>query len=144
MEYITHSEKETTALGERLGKKLAAGDGVLFCGEMGSGKTYFTKGIGRSLGITDEITSPTFAVVNEYFGKMPLFHFDLYRIADEDDLYSIGFYDYLQRGGVIVVEWSENVLSISDEFRRVIRIDIEKLGDSKRKITIEGAEPCEL
>ena len=99
-EFITNSEEETLLAAEKLARELRAGDIILYEGEMGAGKTAFTKGIARYLEVDDEVTSPTFALVHEYDGKIPLFHFDLYRINSYDDLYAIGFFDYLDRGGI--------------------------------------------
>ena len=105
---------------------------------MGAGKTHFTKGIAKYLGIDDEITSPTFALVNEYDGALPLFHFDLYRIESYDDLYAIGFFDYLDRGGIIAAEWSENIAELKAELGEVITVCIEKLSEAGRRITVSG------
>ncbi len=117
---------------------LSAGDIILYEGDMGAGKTHFTKGIAKFLNVEDEVTSPTFALVNEYCGDIPLFHFDLYRIDSYDDLYAIGFFDYLDRGGIIAAEWSENISELRDELGEVITIRIEKLSDTGRKITVSG------
>ncbi len=117
---------------------LSAGDIILYEGDMGAGKTHFTKGIAKFLNVEDEVTSPTFALVNEYCGDIPLFHFDLYRIDSYDDLYAIGFFDYLDRGGIIAAEWSENIAELKDELGEVITIRIEKLSDTGRKITVSG------
>ena len=110
MEFVTNSPEETEELGERLGRTLSPGDVVAFTGDLGAGKTAFTRGIARGLGIGDRVTSPTFAIVNEYEGgRLPLFHFDMYRLTSSDELFDIGWEDYLARGGVCAVEWSENV-----------------------------------
>lgn len=137
-EFITKSEEETLAAAAELAKSLKAGDVILYSGEMGAGKTAFTKGIARCLEVDDEVTSPTFALVHEYSGRIPLFHFDLYRINGYDDLYAVGFFDYLDRGGIIAAEWSENVESLENELGGVIRINIEKLSENERKITVTG------
>lgn len=137
-EFITNSVEETLAAAEEVAARLSAGDIILYEGDMGAGKTHFTKGIAKYLEVDDEVTSPTFALVNEYSGKLPLFHFDLYRIDSYDDLYAIGFFDYLDRGGIIAAEWSENIAELADELGEVITIRIEKLSDTERKITVSG------
>lgn len=137
-EYITNSVEETIAAAEEVAASLSAGDIILYEGDMGAGKTHFTKGIAKHLGIDDEITSPTFALVNEYYGDMPLFHFDLYRIESYDDLYAIGFFDYLDRGGIIAAEWSENIAELKSELGDVISVCIEKLSETGRRIKVSG------
>ena len=137
-EFVTHSEEETFAAAAQVAAKLNAGDILLYRGEMGAGKTAFTKGMARYLGVRGEVTSPTFALVHEYDGDIPLFHFDLYRISGYDDLYSIGFFDYLPRGGIIAAEWSENVEGLAEELGEVILVSIEKLSDTERRITVSG------
>ena len=108
---ITNNEDETVALGEKLGRNLTPGSVVAMFGGLGVGKTAFTRGIASGLGITMSVSSPTFTIVNEYIGPIPLFHFDMYRLESEDELYDIGWDDYLERGGVCAVEWSEKVPS---------------------------------
>ncbi len=133
----TNSVEETTAAAEKFAESLKAGDTVLYTGEMGAGKTHFTKGIVRHFGMPDTVTSPTFAIVNEYTGaKMDVFHFDLFRIGTYDDLYATGFFDYLDRDGIIAVEWSENIPGLSDELESVWFVDIVKTGENSRRITI--------
>lgn len=109
MEYLSRSEAETEAVGEALAKSLLPGTVLAFRGDLGMGKTAFTRGLARGLGCTDRVTSPTFTIVNEYTGRIPLFHFDMYRLPDEEALFDIGWDDYLARGGVCAVEWSERV-----------------------------------
>lgn len=141
MEFVTKSEAETRELAKRLAEKLQAGDVILYQGEMGAGKTAFTKGLAEYFGTEEEVTSPTFALVHEYHscaGRVSIFHFDLYRIADYDELYAIGFFDYLDRGGILAVEWSENIPGLEDELENVVNIGIEKLGENERKITVSG------
>ena len=135
MEYITHSPAETEELGCRLGRTLGPGAVVAYFGGLGMGKTAFTRGLARGLGCRGRVTSPTFTIVNEYDGPTPLFHFDMYRLADADALFDIGWEDYLDRGGVCAVEWSENV---ADALTGAVCVTIEKTGDESRKITIEG------
>ena len=138
MEYITQSPAETEAVGEALAKTLRPGTVLAFRGDLGAGKTAFTRGLGRGLGCTERVTSPTYTIVNEYTsGRLPLFHFDMYRLRSSEDLFDIGWEDYLERGGVCAVEWSENV---ADALDGAIRITIEKTGDDSRKITIEGGD----
>ncbi len=137
-EFITNSVEETLAAAAEVAAKLSAGDIILYEGDMGAGKTHFTKGIAKFLNVDDEVTSPTFALVNEYSGDMPLFHFDLYRIDSYDDLYAIGFFDYLDRDGIIAAEWSENIAELKEELGEVITVCIEKLSDTGRKITVSG------
>ena len=137
----THSPEETEALGARLAACLKPGDVVAYFGDLGAGKTAFTRGLARGLGIRQPVTSPTYTLVNEYLdGKMPLFHFDMYRLSSSDDLFDIGWEDYLTRGGVCAVEWSENVAAAFDGSE--VRVEIEKLSDTARRIKIEGAEIC--
>ena len=138
MEFITNAPSETEAIGAALGKILKPGTILAYEGDLGAGKTAFTRGLARGLGCTDMVTSPTYTIVNEYLsGRMPLFHFDMYRLRSSDDLFDIGWEDYLERGGVCAVEWSENV---ADAMEDAIRIRIEKTGDESRRITIEGGE----
>lgn len=140
MEYITHSPAETEELGCRLGRTLRPGTVVAYFGGLGMGKTAFTRGLAQGLGCRGRVTSPTFTIVNEYDGPTPLFHFDMYRLPDADALFDIGWEDYLDRGGVCAVEWSENVPEAFDGSE--IRVSIEKCSDNARKITIEGASLC--
>ena len=136
MHYITHSPEETEKLGAALAQRLKPGAIIAYTGDLGAGKTAFTRGLAKGLGYTQPVTSPTYTIVNEYLGgRLPLFHFDMYRLASSDDLWDIGWEDYLERGGVCAVEWSENV---ADAMEDAIRVDIAKLSDDTREITIEG------
>ena len=138
MEFITLSPQQTEQVGFALGKVLTAGTVLAYEGDLGAGKTAFTRGLARGLGATDMVTSPTYTIVNEYLsGRLPLFHFDMYRLSSADDLWDIGWDDYLDRGGVCAVEWSENV---REAMEGAIRIRIEKTGEESRRITIEGGE----
>ena len=138
MEHLTHNESETEALGARLAETLSPGTVVAYQGGLGMGKTAFTRGLAKGLGCTDMVTSPTYTIVNEYLsGRIPLFHFDMYRLASSDDLWDIGWEDYLERGGVCAVEWSENV---EDALEGAIDVTIEKTGEESRRITIEGGD----
>lgn len=137
MTFLTNSEEETVRAGEKFAETLRPGDVILYRGEMGAGKTHFTKGIARGLGVSDVVSSPTFALVNEYLdGRLPLFHFDLFRIGSFDDLYAIGFFDYLDRGGILAVEWSENLPALGEELERVRTVEIVKTGENGREIRI--------
>lgn len=138
MEFITNSPEETEKVGEALGKVLSAGTVLAYEGDLGAGKTAFTRGLARGLGATESVTSPTYTIVNEYLsGRLPLFHFDMYRLNSADDLWDIGWEDYLDRNGICAVEWSENV---RQALENPIVIRIEKLGEDARRITIEGGE----
>ena len=138
MEFITISPQETEAVGAALGKVLPAGTVLAYEGDLGAGKTAFTRGLAKGLGSTEQVTSPTYTIVNEYLsGRLPLFHFDMYRLHSSDDLWDIGWEDYLERGGICAVEWSENVTEALDD---PVRIRIEKTSDESRRITIEGGD----
>ena len=138
MQYITKSPAETEAVGAALGRILQPGTVLAYRGDLGAGKTAFTRGLAKGLGCGDIVTSPTYTIVNEYLGgRCPLFHFDMYRLGSEDELFDIGWEDYLERGGVCAVEWSENV---ADAMEDPVYITIEKLGEDSRQITIEGGE----
>ena len=139
MEYCSNSVAETEELGAQLAARLRPGDVVAYTGDLGAGKTAFTRGIARGLGIPERVTSPTFTIVNEYEGgRLPLFHFDLYRLGDPEELFDIGWEDYLARGGVCAGEWSENVAgALEDE---PIRVDIRRgAHDGQRVISIRNA-----
>ncbi|MBQ2896211.1 MAG: tRNA (adenosine(37)-N6)-threonylcarbamoyltransferase complex ATPase subunit type 1 TsaE [Oscillospiraceae bacterium] len=141
MTFVSSSEKETEALGARLARSLPDGGAVIaMYGELGAGKTAFIRGLGVGLGVTETVVSPTFTIVNEHVGRRELFHFDMYRLGSADELFDIGWEDYLNRGGVCAVEWSENVEDAFDGSE--IRVSIRKTGDSGREITIEGVELC--
>ena len=137
-EFITNSPAETENLGAALGKRLPAGTVLAYRGDLGAGKTAFTRGLSRGLGCAELVTSPTYTIVNEYLGgRLPLFHFDMYRLRSSEDLWDIGWEDYLERGGVCAVEWSENV---ADALEDAVTITIEKLGETARRITLEGGD----
>ena len=139
-EYITKNEHETEFVGESFARELPAGAVIAMYGDLGAGKTAFVRGMARGMGIDCRVSSPTFTIVNEYLGERELIHFDMYRLSDADELFDIGWEDYLSRGAVCAVEWSENVSDafFGDEY--VVRI--EKLGDQERKITIEEGGKC--
>ena len=140
MRIISNSMEETERLGAALAEKLPVGSVVAFAGDLGAGKTAFVRGMARGLGIPDRVTSPTFTIVNEYEGgRLPLFHFDLYRLGSSEELFDIGWEDYLARGGVCAVEWSENVADASET--NAVRVSILRgAGEDDRLITIEGVE----
>ncbi len=135
-EYISNGEGETEALGRKLGQLIQPGTVIAYTGDLGAGKTAFTRGLAGGLGVTQRVTSPTFTIVNEYEGgRMPLFHFDMYRLGSSDELFDIGWEDYLARGGVCAVEWSENVDDALEG--DTIRVDIRRgENDSQRLISI--------
>ena len=138
MNFLTHSPEETELLGQRLGETLSGGEIIAYQGGLGAGKTAFTRGLARGLGISMRVTSPTYTIVNEYLGgRLPLFHFDMYRLRSSEELWDIGWEDYLERGGVCAVEWSENV---DDAMENAIYVTIHKAGEQSRRIVIEGGE----
>ena len=136
MEFITHSPAETEEIGAALGRVIPAGTVIAYCGDLGAGKTAFTRGLARGLGCTEQVTSPTYTIVKEYLsGRCPLFHFDMYRLRSADDLWDIGWEDYLDRNGVCAVEWSENVREALEE---ALTVRIDKLDTDSRRSTMEG------
>ena len=139
MEYLSHSPEETEQLGEQLGRTLRPGSVVAYRGDLGMGKTAFTRGLARGLGCTCRVTSPTFTIVNEYSGALPLFHFDMYRLDSSDDLFDIGWEDYLTRGGVCAVEWSERVEDALPDDTLWVSI-ARGNGENDRIITVTGGE----
>ena len=138
MQFLSHSTQETEAIGEELAQKLRGGDVLAFTGSLGMGKTAFTRGLARGLGCRGRVTSPTFTIVNEYEGRTPLFHFDMYRLGSSDELFDIGWDDYLARGGICVVEWSERVSDALPE--DTIFVDIARTDEHEdwRTITVTG------
>ena len=127
-------------MGRSLAEKLPGGSVVAMYGDLGAGKTAFVRGMAKGMGLSCRVSSPTFTIVNEYLGERELIHFDMYRLSSADELFDIGWEDYLSRGAVCAVEWSENVQDAFFGDEVVVRI--EKLNDTDRKITIEGAELC--
>ncbi|MBR5806464.1 MAG: tRNA (adenosine(37)-N6)-threonylcarbamoyltransferase complex ATPase subunit type 1 TsaE [Oscillospiraceae bacterium] len=137
--FITNSKEETIALAEKLATKLNNHDIIFYVGGLGMGKTAFTQGLCNGLGIDADVTSPTFAIVNEYYGRpLSVFHFDMYRIENEDQLFNIGFDDYLDYDGVLAIEWSENIADFFGDNN--ITVTFEKLDETVRRITIEGVD----
>lgn len=138
-EFFTSSPTETEAVAEALAQKLTGGEVIAFRGDLGAGKTCFTRGLARGLGYEGTVNSPTFAIINEYLGgKFDIYHYDMYRVNGWEDLYSTGYFDYKDMGGIIVAEWSENIEGALDD--DTIFVEIEKLDETKRKITIRGVE----
>ena len=138
MVYVTNSPEETEAVGQAVAQHLAPGTVLAYEGDLGAGKTAFTRGLAKRLGAADRVTSPTYTIVNEYLtGRLPLFHFDMYRLESSEDLWDIGWEDYLERGGICAVEWSENV---KDALAGAVSVRIEKLSETSRRITVEGVK----
>ena len=138
MEFITNSPEETEKIGAALGALVRPGTILAYTGDLGAGKTAFTRGLAQGLGCAEQVTSPTYTIVNEYLGgRLPLFHFDMYRLRSSDDLFDIGWEDYLDQNGVYAVEWSENV---QEAMEGAVRIHIRKTGEDTRVITIEGGQ----
>ena len=135
--YISNSPEETEELGVKLAKKLTGGEVVAFKGGLGMGKTCFTRGLAKGLGFDGEVTSPTFALINEYIGgRLPLYHFDMYRISGWEDLYSTGFFEYLEQGGVIAAEWSENIENALPD--NTVTVSFTRIDDNILEIVISG------
>ncbi|MGI5977052.1 MAG: tRNA (adenosine(37)-N6)-threonylcarbamoyltransferase complex ATPase subunit type 1 TsaE [Candidatus Limivicinus sp.] len=139
-EYITENEKETELLAERFARKLPDSTVVAMYGELGAGKTAFVRGMAKGMGLECRVSSPTFTIVNEYLGQRELIHFDMYRLSGADELFDIGWEDYLSRGAVCAVEWSENVQDAFTGDEYVVKI--EKLGETRRKISIREGKQC--
>ena len=140
MTFVTRSPEETEKLGYALAQKLMPSTVIAYEGDLGAGKTAFTRGLAKGLHANEPVTSPTYTIVNEYLsGRLPLFHFDMYRLSCADDLFDIGWEDYLERGGVCAVEWSENVAEALED---PIRVCISKTGENSRTITITGGIDC--
>lgn len=145
MEFRTHSAADTAELGRKLGSMLWKGDNVCLIGELGTGKTAFTGGIAKGLGISGYITSPTFTIVNEYEGRLPLYHFDVYRISDVDEMLDTGYYEYIDGDGVTVIEWADLIRDILPSERIEVRIEKNDDGSDCRTITMRfiGERPAE-
>ena len=137
--FVSESTEQTEAFAEKIGKAVTSGTVIAFFGGLGAGKTSFTRGLARGMGISADVSSPTFAIVNDYGGNPPLVHFDMYKVESWDDLYSSGFFDYLDMGAVLAVEWSENIENALPD--STVRVTIEKCDDeNKRIITVEGLD----
>ena len=137
--FLSNSPAETKEIAKNLAATLNGGEVIAFYGDLGMGKTCFTTGLAEGLGFKGEVSSPTFAIINEYLGgRLNLYHFDMYRVSGWDDLYSTGYFDYIESGGVIAVEWSENIESaLPDD---VIKVTIKRIDETKREITISRGE----
>ena len=131
MKFLSRSEKDTYAFAKRVADRLKGGEVILLSGDLGAGKTTFTKGLALALGVKETVTSPTFTYVKEYEGRLPLFHFDMYRVADADEVYELGLEEYFYRGGVVVVEWNK-----FDDVKDPIAINVRSLGDDLREFEI--------
>ena len=139
--YESYSYEDTMAIAAELAKTLGGGEFIAMYGDLGAGKTAFVQGLAKALGITQHVTSPTFTIVNEYEGRLPLYHFDVYRIADPDEMYEIGFEEYVYSGGVCVVEWAELIEELfPEEYLRLVIEKDECKGFDYRRITIESQE----
>ncbi len=139
MQIVTNSAAETEALGERVAARLKGGEVLALFGPMGMGKTAFTRGLARGLGVRGEVSSPTFALVHEHAGRIPLYHFDMFRVTSWDDLYSTGFFDYLGGDGVLAIEWSENIEGALPQ--DAVRITVSRGEEEDRRVfSIEGLE----
>ncbi len=137
--FISYSPEETEQIGKALSETLNDGCVIAYRGGLGMGKTCFTRGLALGLGSTDNVTSPTFALINEYLsGRLPLYHFDMYRVSGWEDLYSTGFFDYIDEGGVIAAEWSENIENALPE--NTVYVAFKKINDNTREITITKKE----
>ncbi len=133
--FISDSPKSTEAFAAKLAESIAEGTVIAMKGDLGAGKTCFTRGFAKGMGYDGDVNSPTFAIVNEYLGgRLPVYHFDMYRISGWEDLYTTGYFEYMESGGVLIIEWSENIESALPE--DVVTVTIEKCGDEKRKITV--------
>lgn len=135
-EYFSASPENTEQIAEQFAKELVPGDVIAFRGGMGAGKTAFVRGLARGLGCGGEVSSPTFALVHEYTGTIPLYHFDMFRVTCLEDLYSTGYFDYLEAGGVLAVEWSENIEAVLEN--GTITVSLTPVEENTRRITIEG------
>lgn len=137
--FISNSPEDTEKIGERLAEKLSGGEVIAFFGEVGAGKTCFTRGLAKGVGFIGTANSPTFAIVNEYLGgRLNLYHFDMYRVENWEDLYSTNFFEYLDMGGVVAVEWSENIINAIPE--KHITVEIKKINENSREILIDGVD----
>ncbi len=134
---ITHSRKETEQFAEGLAQNVTAGTVLAMQGDLGAGKTCFAAGFAKGLGYEGDVNSPTFAIVNEYSGgRLPIYHFDMYRINGWEDLYTTGYFEYIESGGILIIEWSENIASaLPDD---CVTVTIKTIGENDRKITVQN------
>ena len=137
--FVSHSVQDTEAFAARFAAQLRAGDVIALYGGLGMGKTAFVRGLAAGLGSSSEVSSPTFALVHEYNGKYPIYHFDMYRVHGMDDLYSTGFFDYLESGGIVVIEWSENIEAYLPDNARRIRI-CRTEQENERRLTVDDED----
>ncbi len=140
-EFVSHSVEETEVFAESFANSLSAGDVVALFGGLGMGKTAFVRGLAKGLSVTSEVSSPTFALVHEYDAPVPVYHFDMYRINSLEDLFSTGFFDYLDCGGIVVVEWSENIVDYLPKNTVSIKIEYGNT-DSERRIIVKDENSC--
>lgn len=134
--FVSNSPIDTKKIASDLASTLNGGEVIAFYGDLGMGKTCFVTGLADGLGFSGEVSSPTFAIINEYLGgRLNLYHFDMYRVSGWDDLYSTGYFEYMESGGVLAVEWSENIEAALPQ--DVIRVTIKRLDETRREITVE-------
>lgn len=131
MKFVSHSVKDTYAFAKKVADKLKGGEVIILRGDLGAGKTTFTKGLAKALGVEETVTSPTFTYVKEYYGRLPLYHFDMYRVADADEVYELGLEEYFYKGGVVVVEWNK-----FDDVKDPLVIDVKAVGEGVREFEI--------
>ena len=140
--FVSNSPCQTMEFAQELSNELVAGQVVAFRGDLGAGKTCFTKGLAKGLGYTGEVISPTFALINEYIGgRLPIYHFDMYRISSWDELYSSGYFEYIESGGVLACEWSENIENALPE--NTLYVEIQKISQEGRKICVYRKGECD-
>ena len=131
MKFVSHSVKDTYAFAKKVADKLKGGEVIILRGDLGAGKTTFTKGLAKALGVEETVTSPTFTYVKEYYGRLPLYHFDMYRVADADEVYELGLEEYFYKGGVVVVEWNK-----FDDVKDPLVIDVKAVGEGVREFNV--------
>lgn len=137
--FVSNSPADTRKIAKELAATLKGGEVIAFYGDLGMGKTCFVTGLAEGLGFTGEVSSPTFAIINEYIGgRLPLYHFDMYRVSGWDDLYTTGYFEYMESGGVLAVEWSENIENALPD--NTIKVIMKQLNDTSREITIDKGE----
>ncbi len=137
--FVSNSALDTEDFASRFAQKFTDGVVIAMKGDLGAGKTCFTRGFAKGMGYDGDVNSPTFAIVNEYIGgRLPVYHFDMYRITGWEDLYTTGYFEYMESGGILIIEWSENIASaLPDD---VITVTIENSGETKRIITVESKD----
>lgn len=131
MKFVSHSVNDTYAFAKKIADKLKGGEVIILRGDLGAGKTTFTKGLAKALGVEETVTSPTFTYVKEYYGRLPLYHFDMYRVADADEVYELGLEEYFYKGGVVVVEWNK-----FDDVKDPLVIDVKAVGEGVREFNV--------